>query len=187
MVKLKEFLVNVMKPSIREFLHYVNPDELESWQYNCCRQTSLIANWYLRQWLLNNKSGYKEVQSWVGKFRDIIADHIVLYDHAWIYCVHEDPRKNLLIDIGRNHKPSMFAFTPVNEYPRNYPGYESMICFEKKRLNEEMLWDYPEHFTGKTIKEIVPKLSWYMQQQSIARPVRRLHRRPVPALHNIEP
>jgi hypothetical protein len=182
MIKLKEFLIDVMKPSIREYLHFVNPDGMENWQYNCCRQTSLITNWYLREWLLENKSGYIEIQSWVGKFQDVIDGRGILYDHAWIYCIHEDPRKNLLIDIARNHKPCLCIFTPVNEYPRNFRGYEYMVCVEKKRLNEESLWTYPEHFTGKTIKEIIPKLTWYMQQQSLAKLVRKPHQRPKYAL-----
>lgn len=167
MDQLKRFLIDLMRPSIMEYLHWGNPVKFEKWKNNCCRQISLITNWYLRDWLLNNSSGYLEIQSWEGMFQDKIGGSVVEYDHAWVYCVHQDPDKNLLIDISRTHKPSVFHFTRINVYPDLLPEYRNMTCLYKTRMDEKYNWDQVEYFSGKTIRAIVPKISRYLQRQSV--------------------
>jgi hypothetical protein len=163
---LKDFLFDVMKPSIKEYMQARNPDELDRWQGNCCRQTSLITNWYLRQWLLNNDSGYIEIQSWDGEFRDFEKGKHVSYDHAWVYCINEDRSKNLLVDIARNHRPLLCMFTPINRYPSD-GEYQHMRLISKERMNEKNMWNQREFLTQELIKDIVPKLTKYMRSQGV--------------------
>jgi hypothetical protein len=165
---LRRFLFDVMRPSISEFLRWHDKEKHDEWQHNCCRQTSLITNWYLRKWLLTEEAGYEEIQSWVGEFTDILNGRPQAYDHAWIYCVHRsDVSKNLLIDIARHHKPLVFEFTTVNRFSKRWEGYEHMTCRRKVRLEEDAVWEQNEYYTGKSIKEMIPKLSAYMSRQGV--------------------
>jgi len=159
MKEVREFLLNTLNPSISRFFEEANPELFQQWQGNCCRQTSLIANYYLRMMLLDMGTGYKEVQSWIGKFEDYMFENVVHYDHAWVYCIHEDPTKNLLVDIARTMKNNIVIFSKENKFP-NLPGYENQTLLEKERLDFSMFYQ-TEYYSHKTGPEIVDTMLLY--------------------------
>lgn len=164
---LKEFLIDILKPSIREYLHYHNPKAVIKWNWNCCQQISLIGNRVLQEILLGNSSGYYEIQSWYGLFVNMEDGNQVEYNHSWIYCLHQGCKKNLFIDIAHTSKPSLFVYTDQNQHPRSIKGYEHLLCLQKERLDEKTLWRQKEYFTNKTVGEMMPKLLAYVKKQSL--------------------
>lgn len=167
MQEFKQFLIDIFQPSVQEYFQFYGREKFDKWEHNCCRQSSLILNWFLRQVLLNNNSGYLEIQSWEGCFSELKGGVMIRYDHAWVYCVHEDPSKNLLIDLSRHHKPPLFYFTAFNQYPRHFPIYQHMHLLRKERLDTVQTWNSKEYFSEKTLSQIGTALSRYLQRQSI--------------------
>lgn len=168
---LSYFIVHLLKPSIREFIYYQNPEVLSEWQFNCCRQISIMTNYFLREILLNNDSGYIDVQSWVGEFTDLLEMSVVpkpiRYDHSWVYCINKDPSLNLMIDTARNHKPFIFKYSEKNEYSRLDKGYENMRLIKKEMMNYDECIMMKESMMTYTAPEVAKRLIKYMNNQSI--------------------
>lgn len=164
--KIKKYLLRVLKPSISAYFQVKNPELFAQWQGNACRQTSFITNYYLKSCLLHNNSGYYDIQSWVGEFEDVINGRSQNYDHAWVYCANINPKKNLLIDLARHHKPCIVVFAETNSFPTNIEGYKHQRCIHKERMNMAE-FEMSEYYTKMTGSEIIAELSEVLMESPV--------------------
>jgi len=162
---LKTFLIEIVRPSVGEYIRMHNPVHFDEWQHNCCKQLSIVVNALLKEILLDTESGYIQVESWEGLFLDVVYGRQTKYNHCWVYCSHPDPSKNLLIDVARNHKENLVILTPENAFPRSHPDYARMIELDRRPLNVLDHLKEKEYFTGKFGKTFMRDLKKYMKMQ----------------------
>jgi hypothetical protein len=172
--KLKTLLFYVVKPSITEMFHHYNPVHFNEWQRNCCRQTAFLTALLIDEIILfpGNQSGYKETRIFHGEFEDQQKGRYVEYNHAWLHLIHAtDPKKNIIIDIGRNHKTLLFQyFEPVGKYPQIHElddTWKHMRTLKRwEESKEEMIYGN-EYFTQKPTDELYGRLKKYLQIQHV--------------------
>jgi hypothetical protein len=142
------FIMNIVGKRILPcLLMNIATKKLIEWQFNACIQTSVVLNLILR----DNLPDYI-IESWEGQFEDSQEGK---YNHAWVYCSHEDPTRNILIDTARVSKHHIFEIG-VDNYPAMFLNDNISTTKELSRtfIDVDNLSDN-EYYTNKPIKDLV--------------------------------
>lgn len=158
---LSSMLINVVKPTIKEYYSERNKALMDEWQGNCCAQTAVIVANIMKSSI--SKLGY-EIKAFHGEFVDIINANQVEYNHCWVYCRNvNDSSKSVLIDIARTQKEDIVLLRNTNTYDKTIPGYEFQYIKSMQEIDYIASLEENEHFTQHkgliSYNEIVKRIS----------------------------
>jgi len=158
---LGSVMMNIVKPTIKEYYTERNKALMLEWEGNCCAQTAVVVANIMRSSI--SKLGY-EIKAYHGEFTDLIKGNQVNYNHCWVYCrnVH-DSNKSVLIDIARTHKQDVVMFRSTNTYDKTIPGYEFQYIKSYEEIDYLSSLQENEYFTQQkgllSYNEIVKRIA----------------------------
>jgi len=120
--KLSSTLIDLVKPTIKEYYISKSKRLMDEWQGNCCAQTAVVVANIMSSSI--DKLGYI-TKAYHGEFVDIINGNQVEYNHCWVYCESKHDRsESIFIDVGRTSKQCIVMHRALNSYDKRIPGYE---------------------------------------------------------------
>lgn len=139
-------LINIVKPTIKEYYASKAKKLMDEWQGNCCAQTAIIVGNIMNSSI--SKLGYT-IKAYHGDFIDIINGNQVEYNHCWVYCEHRtDPDKSIFIDVGRTSKPCLVMFRKTNTYDKTIPEYKMQYLKKAEEIDYKASLNEVEYFTS---------------------------------------
>jgi hypothetical protein len=162
-----------------------NHTEMLKWQFNACRQTSLICTYFLDQLAdnINTQEGtvIAQAQSWDGMFKDLYHEE---YNHAWSYLEVKNSNKSypsMFVDVARVTFPCVFACNVVNQPDVVYQQYICLakenidlrgneigfVCTNQVQMDWKTMLTEKEFYTGKTGTEICKDIEKLLNAYSI--------------------
>mgnify|MGYP003440232182 CR=1 FL=1 len=87
------------KRILPQYFYEKNPDLMNKWQNQICRQSHVITSYFLNKWL--NKDSLKfNINFYESIFRDEFT--LINYDHSWIFISSiNNPKECYICDIAR--------------------------------------------------------------------------------------
>ena len=139
-------LINVVKPTIKEYYASKAKKLMDDWQGNCCAQTAVVVANIMHSSIA--KLGYT-IKAYHGDFEDLVKGNIIEYNHCWVYCKHAtDPDKSIFIDIGRTSKPCLVMFRKTNSYDKTIPEYRYQYVTKLQEIDYKASLQEIEYFTS---------------------------------------
>lgn len=139
-------LINIVKPTIKEYYASKAKKLMDEWQGNCCAQTAIVVANIMHSSIY--KLGYT-VKAYHGDFVDIIHGNQVEYNHCWVYCEHRtDADKSIFIDVGRTSKPCLVMFRKTNTYDKRIPEYKFQYTTKVAEIDYKASLQETEYFTS---------------------------------------
>jgi hypothetical protein len=143
---LNSMMINIVKPTIKEYYYEKNKPLMDEWQGNCCAQTAVIVANIMKSSI--QKLGY-EIKAFHGEFIDMIQGNQVEYNHCWVYCRNvSDNNKSVLIDIARTQKQDIVMLRNSNSYDKTISGYEFQYIKSYQEIDYTASLDENEYFTS---------------------------------------
>lgn len=158
---LSSTLINIVKPTIKEYYIQKNKRLMDEWQGNCCAQTAVIVANIMNSSI--GKLGYT-TKAYHGDFVDMFNGNQVEYNHCWVYCENKTmPEQSIFIDVGRTSKENLVMFRKVNTYSKKIPGYEYQYLTKTQEIDYIGSLDEVEYFTSEKGKiaydEIIKRIA----------------------------
>lgn len=149
--QVKIFMFNRVVPAIHKVLKDGNPNLYQQWGGNTCRQSAVFGVKFLEELLPEY-----DWTVWDGDFGDKIRGQHTKYNHAWIYGIHKETKKGLLVDLSRVDRERLFLPTTSNKYPKDHPEYKEMRLIQKTKLDyNQMIEDDIEYYTQLPSTEVL--------------------------------
>jgi len=131
-----------------------NPEEMNRWQHNICRQAHILCYMYLYLWFGKDYdlSFYESIfEETVTKSR---------YDHSWVFLQHKrDDSLMYLCDVARVSEHIGLKRTASNN-PECFLKGSREITEERRRIDVENVYMVSnEYYTGKTVQEIFEEVT----------------------------
>jgi hypothetical protein len=122
MSRLSSMLIDIVKPTIKEYYASKSKKLMDEWQGNCCHQTAIVVANIMSTSI--DKLGYS-TKAFHGNFIDLFQGNQVQYNHCWVYCENKrDKSQSILIDVARNTKQCVVMHRSLNSYDKKLKGYE---------------------------------------------------------------
>lgn len=145
MVRLSSMLIDVVKPTIKEYYASKAKALMDEWQGNCCQQTAIIVANIMSTSI--DKLGYT-TKAFHGDFIDLFQGNQVEYNHCWVYCESNyDSEESILIDVGRTTKQCVVMHRNFNSYDKRIKGYENQHLIKFQEIDYKASLNLVEYFT----------------------------------------
>src|SRR6478609_10695327 len=143
---LSSMLINIVKPTIKEYYYEKNKALMDEWEGNCCAQTAVIVANIMKTSI--GRLGY-EIKAYHGEFIDMMQGNQVQYNHCWVYCRNvSDNNKSVFIDIARTHKQNIVMLRNTNTYDKTISGYEFQYIKSYQEIDYIASLQENEYFTS---------------------------------------
>ncbi len=139
----KEIMFEHFIPVLHRTLENGNREKYATWNGNACRQSAILGVKILEillpeyEWLVYD-----------GQFQDIVLGNQCKYNHAWIFGVHKEEDRKLLVDLARKYQEQLFIVTERNSYPSWHEEYKDTIILRSEEMDVEKRLREKEFYTG---------------------------------------
>jgi len=145
MSKLSSMLIDIVKPTIKEYYASKAKKLMDEWQGNCCQQTAIMVANIMSSSI--DSIGYT-TKAFHGDFIDLIQGNQVEYNHCWVYCENKyDKEESILIDLGRTTKQCLVMHRSFNSYDKRIKGYEHQHLIKLQEIDYKGSLNLVEYFT----------------------------------------
>ena len=149
------------KRILPQYFYEMNPGKMNQWKNQICRQSHILACYFLDQWLNGDKPNW-DIKFYESKFWDPNLDKE--YDHSWVYITNwTGPRESYLCDIARVSTHIGFVKATQNN-PDSFLVWDKEIQGERKPFNWKELIQQKEYYTHLTGSFIVPAIEQRIKQ-----------------------
>lgn len=145
-----------------QFFYERNPDLMDKWQNQICRQSHILVSYYLDTWLnTNDKKGYK-IEFYEGIFIDTVTKG--QYDHSWVYIKNiYNEKEQYICDIARISEH--IGFKPCIENNPSLFISDQLILI--KKIDWKSMINKKEYYTGLTGNEIINFIDKRLKQSNL--------------------
>lgn len=152
--KYNYILNQLGKRILPQYFYEVNPQEMIKWQNQICRQSHIIAAYFLDKWLNADILEYN-----VEFCESIFIDKVTgaKYDHSWVFVQSiSDDNDCYICDIARISEH--IGFKPWSHNRPDDLISDEELLEQRVSYNWESLLEGKEHYTASSGKEIIKEI-----------------------------
>lgn len=161
--KLNYVLNQLGKRILPQYFYEKSPEKMVQWQNQICKQSHVIASYFLNKWLNEDFINYN-IEFFEGIFKDNVTGD--MYNHSWVYIESISNSKDCYIcDIARISQHIGFRKTTSNN-----PGLfitDEEFLDKRRAYSWKELLKQKEYYTSLIGSEVVNEIENRLTQNRL--------------------